>query len=357
MAKPKQRPLDLIMLGMLVFLPVAIITHFMDVPATAKFITAALAIVPLAGYVGRATESLSVRVGAGLSSFLNASFGNAAELIIGIAALREGLPEVVKASISGAIIGNILLVLGFSFFVGGLKREKQQFNPTATSLGATLLLLSAIGLVIPALFHLVAAQSGVPEQELSLEIAVVLIIVYCLSLVFSLKTHKHLYLGQAREEEARPEWSPAWATGILLASTAVIAVVSEFMVTAIRPAAESWGMSELFIGVVLIALVGNAVEHFSAIPFALKDQMDLSLGIALGGSQQIALFVAPVLVFVSYLIGKPMNLLFNLFEVVGLLLAVIVVKFVATDGESNWMEGVLLISVYVILAIAFYFLP
>lgn len=327
--------------------------------AILKFIALAALIVPLAWLIGRATEALSSRLGAGLGGFMNASFGNAAELIIGIAALRQGLHEVVKASLTGAIIGNVLLVLGVSFLAGGAKRVKQSFNPTAAGVGSTMLLLSAIGLVVPAVFHIVTSgTSRPPEQELSLEIAVVLFLVYLISLIFSFKTHKHLYMGDlSGEAETVVHWRPRTAIAVLLGSTTAIAVASELMVRAIEPAAKVVGMNEIFVGVILIALIGNAVEHFSAIPFAMRDQMDLSLAIALGGSQQIALFVAPVLVFASYALGRPMNLLFSALEVVAVLLAVLVIKFVSVDGESNWMEGVLLIAVYVILAMGFYFLP
>lgn len=347
-------------LALLILIPVSIILAYVNISPVVKFIVSALAIIPLAGIMGRSTEHLSSKVGAGLSSFLNASFGNAAELIIGFSALRAGLHEIVKASITGAIIGNVLLVVGISFLLGGLKYKKQEFNRTTMSIGATLLLLSAIGLVVPALYHSIAlGQPKIIEQELSLEIAIVLFIVYILSLLFTFRTHKHLYVGQPDKEHhnLKEAWGTKKAISILLISTGFIILVSENLVAAIEPAAHTIGMSEIFVGVILVAIIGNAVEHFAAIPFALKDNMDVSLGIAVGGSQQIALFVAPVLVFLSYLVGQPMDLLFSMFEVAAVLLAVLVINFVAADGESNWMEGVLLLSVYVILAIAFYFLP
>jgi Ca2+:H+ antiporter len=310
--------------------------------------------------MGRSTEHLSSKVGAGLSSFLNASFGNAAELIIGFSAVRAGLHEVVKASLTGAIIGNVLLVVGIAFLLGGLKYQRQQFNRTAASVGATLLLLSAIGLTVPALFHFVAR--GLPhviEQELSLEISIVLFIVYLLSLVFTFRTHKHLYTSESDKEQHVLEktWSTWKAVAVLSVSTILVILVSEGLVGSIEPTAKAIGMTDIFIGVILVAIIGNAVEHFSAIPFALKDRMDVSLGIAMGGSLQIALFVAPALVFLSYAVGKPMDLLFTTFEVAAVMLAVLVVNFVASDGESNWMEGILLLAVYVVMAMAFYFLP
>lgn len=344
---------------LLIFVPIAVLLEFLDVSPIVQFAASSLAIIPLAGLVGKATEQLASRVGAGLSSFLNASFGNAAELIIGFSALRAGLHNVVKASITGAIIGNVLLITGFAFLLGGLRKEKQDFNRTAAGMGATLLLLSAIGLIVPALFHFVTrGHPLLAEQELSLEIAVVLFAVYILSLIFSFGTHKHLYMGEVDVEVKHEKpWSVQKTVGGLIVATTLVAVISEFLVGAIEPTAKMIGMSEVFVGVVLVAIIGNAVEHFAAIPFALKNKMDVTLGIALGGSQQIALFVAPVLVFSSYLLGKPMDLIFTLFEVAAVVLAVLVIKFVATDGESNWMEGVLLLAVYLILAIAFYFLP
>ena len=343
---------------LLVFIPLAFVAEWAHVAPVARFCIAALGIIPLAGLIGTATEHLAERTGAGWGSFLNATFGNAAELIICIFALRAGLHDVVKASITGAIIGNLLLVTGAAFLFGGLKREKQTFNKTAAGISSTLLLLSAIALIVPALFHNVTrGTTALSEHELSLTIAIVLFAVYVSSLLFSFKTHKHLYAGEANPGPGKTTWSVGRAVGVLLPTAVGLAFMSEFLVGAIEPAAAAAGMSQIFVGVILVAIIGNAVEHFSAITFAAKDQMDVTLGIALGGSQQMALFVAPVLVFVSYLTAKPMDLTFTLFEVAAVMLAVLAVKFVSTDGESNWLEGVLLCAVYFILAIAFYFLP
>ncbi|MBI3951067.1 MAG: calcium/proton exchanger [Acidobacteria bacterium] len=347
---------------LLVFVPVSIALELLPADPVWIFISSAAAIVPLAGLMGKATEHLAERLGAGLGGLLNASFGNAAELIIALMALRVGLYDVVKASITGSIIGNVLLVLGLSVLVGGLKFERQQFNRTAAGLGATLLMLSAIGLVVPAIFHYIVRGSDMAhEKELSLEIAIVLFVTYLLSLVFALRTHKHLYAGDVAQcdEEAlgTAEWSKGRAVLVLLAATALVALMSEFLVGAVEHTAGAFGMTEVFVGVILVAIIGNAAEHSTAVLVAAKNQMDLAMNIAIGSSIQVALFVAPVLVFVSYLFGQPMDLIFTTFEVVSVVLAVGIVGLIAMDGESNWMEGVQLLAVYFILAMAFYFLP
>jgi Ca2+:H+ antiporter len=350
------------LLLLLVFVPISLILELLHTDPVWIFSASALAIIPLAGLMGKATEYLAVHVGAGLGGLLNASFGNAAELIIAIMALRAGLLDVVKASITGSIIGNILLVLGLSVLVGGLKFERQTFNRTAAGLGATLLALSAIGLVVPAIFHIVVrGNPAAHEQELSLEIALVLFVTYLLSLIFTLRTHKHLYAGE--EHHSGDEalgihgWSKTKAVLVLLIATAFVALMSEFLVGAVEHTAHTFGMTDVFVGVILVAIIGNAAEHSTAVLMAGKNQMDLALNIAVGSSIQVALFVAPVLVFIGYLIGQPMNLLFTVFEVVSVAISVGVVSLIAMDGESNWMEGVQLLAVYVILAIAFYFLP
>lgn len=347
---------------LLVFIPVSIFLEFLHFNPAWVFVSSALAIIPLAGLMGKATEHLAEKLGAGPGGLLNASFGNAAELIIALMALRRGLYDVVKASITGSIIGNVLLVLGLSVLIGGLKYERQTFNRTAACMGATLLTLSAIGLVIPAIFHMVTSGAGMNhEQELSLEIAIVLFATYLLSLVFALRTHKHLYAGDgvhsAAEVAAAESWSMKKAVLVLLVSTAFVALMSEFLVGAVEHTEGAFGMTEVFVGVILVAIIGNAAEHSTAVLMAARNQMDLAMNIAIGSSIQIALFVAPVLVFVSYLFGRPMDLLFTTFEVVSVGLAVGIVSLISMDGESNWMEGVQLLAVYVILAIAFYFLP
>lgn len=355
---------DNILLLLLVFLPVALVLEYVvHGGALAIFVTSSLAIVPLAALMGRATEQLAERLGEGVGGLLNATFGNAAELIIAIVALRAGYIDLVKASITGSIIGNVLLVFGASALWGGLRFQRQAFNRTAGGLSSTLLVLSVVGLVIPAIFHLVAGgtRGVVVERELSFEISIVLMIAYVLSLLFSLRTHRHLYVGEA--DAHTHELTPAGhsmgkAVGLLLAATAGVALMSETLVGAVEETADAWGMNQVFVGVILVALIGNAAEHSTAILMAAKNKMDAALTIAVGSSIQIALFVAPLLVFLSYWIApQPMDLLFTTMEVVAVGLSVWIMSLVAQDGESHWMEGVLLLAVYVILAMAFYWLP
>lgn len=363
---------------MLVFVPVAIALRVMGGREIALFIVSSLAIIPLAGLMGKSTEMIAERLGPGIGGLLNASFGNAAELIIALFALHKGLNEVVKASITGSIIGNVLLVLGLSFFAGGLKFERQRFNSTVAGMSATLLALGAVGLLVPALFHAHVTFYHVPgnERELSLEISIVLFAVYLLMLLFSLKTHKHLYAGseegEPQESAASPaasgvheaphangHWSMRTSLIVLLSATAAVALMSEFLVGAIEAASHQLGWSELFVGVVVVAIIGNAAEHSTAVLVAMKNRMDLSFQIAVGSGLQIVLFVAPVLVFVSYLPGfnNPLDLIFTMFEVMAIVVSVLIVGLIAYDGESNWLEGLLLLAVYVILGVAFYHLP
>lgn len=348
---------------LLVCIPVALILEAMHANPVWLFAVSALAILPLAGYMGKATEHLAERTGPGWGGFLNATFGNAAELIIAIMALQKGLHDVVKASLTGSIIGNILLVFGLSALCGGLRYERQTFNPTAAGLGSTLLVLSAIGLLVPSVFHqLVVQQQVTHERELSFDIALILFVTYLLSLVFSLRTHKHLY-GAAAGDHGVAEgletaaWSPTRAVTVLLLATVGVAVMSELLVGAVEHTAHVFGMTEVFVGVILVAIIGNAAEHSTAVLVAMKNRMELALNIAVGASAQVALFVAPVLVFLSYGFGKPMDLLFTHFEVLAVALSVWILSLIAQDGESHWMEGVQLLALYAILAVAFYFLP
>ncbi len=353
---------------LLVFVPVSLAIRF--VPQwnnpTALFICAGLAIIPLAGWMGRATEALAEHLGEGVGGLLNATFGNAAELIIALMALHKGLIGVVKASITGSIIGNILLVLGASMAAGGLKFQHQRFNQTAARSSSTSLMLAAIGLLIPTVFHFAAdATPGrwnpLLEQRLSLAIAIVLFATYACTLIFSLKTHKQIFLGSGVDPVAKhaPEssWSIPKASIILVGATILVAVMSEFLVSSVEVARARLGFSEIFVGVIVVAIIGNAAEHSTALFMALKNKMDLSLGIAIGSSLQIALFVAPVLVFVSYFFGHPMDLEFSIPEVVAVIVAVHLVVQITGDGESNWLEGIQLLAVYLILAILFFFLP
>ena len=380
---------------LLVFVPIAMLMEWVfHSPPMWIFVIACLGIIPLAGLMGHATEDISERVGEGLGGLLNATFGNAAELIIAIVALRAGLYDLVKASITGSIIGNVLLVFGLSAMVGGFRFETQRFNRTAAGLGSTLLVLSAVGLVVPAIFHyLVGATAAEAERNLSLEISIVLMATYVASLVFTLRTHKHLYMGDAAKATAEDvsaadgthgagalaaaggahttggvaaaggthgaHPSMGRAVGLLLAATVGVAVMAEFLVGAATETAEQLGWSEVFVGVIVVAIIGNAAEHSTAIIMAAKNKMDAAINIAVGSSIQVALFVAPLLVFLSYFIGGrgPMDLIFTPLEVLAVAVCVGIMAFCATDGESHWMEGVQLLAVYIILGIAFYFLP
>jgi len=344
-------------------IPVAVGLEIAHADPLYIFIASAGGIIPLAGWMGRSTEWIAEHLGPGIGGLLNATFGNAAELIIAIVALRAGLHDVVKASITGSIIGNILLVLGLSIVAGGAKHKELRFNRTAASLSTTLLALSAIALIVPAMFHRLSqgASLAPAERTLSVEIAVVLAIVYVLSLIFSLYTHKHLYVGppsDASEEALGMKHVPVWrATVILLVATVFVAVLSELLVGSVEHTAERLGMSDVFVGVFLLAIIGNAAEHSTAVLMAMKNKMDLALNIAVGSSLQVALLVAPVLVFLSYAFGKPLDLVFTTFEIAAIALSAGVVNLIALDGESNWMEGVLLLAVYGILGLAFYALP
>lgn len=352
---------DIILLALLVFIPVALACHYLHAPPLLTFAMSAMAVMPLAAWMGRATEALSHHVGEGVGGLLNATFGNAAEMILAVMALRAGLFTVVKASITGSIIGNALLVLGASILAGGIRHPVLRFNRTAAATSATLLFLSAVGLLVPAVFDFVTHHGAqAAERTLSLEIACVLFGTYVLSLLFSLVTHRQHYAGGghgAEEDADGPAWSIPRALTVLAVATIFTAWVSETLVEAVEGATHALGFTEVFVGVVVVAIVGNAAEHSTAILLAMKGKMDGALQIAIGSSTQVALFVAPVLVFLSYAFGKPLDLLFSEFEVVAVALSALVVALVSMDGESNWLEGIQLLAVYLILAMAFYFLP
>jgi Ca2+:H+ antiporter len=347
---------------LLVFVPVTIALEFLLPDAhTLIFFSSALAIIPLAGWLGHATDHLARKTGEGVGGLLNATFGNAAELIISFMALRGGLYEIVKASLTGSIIGNVLLVLGASALAGGMKYREQAFNAVGAQSQAAMLTLGAIGLIAPAAFHYLAGpRARVTEHDLSLWISVVLLITYGLHLLFSLRTHRQLFEGaavKATDEEEKP-WTITRSITVLAASTAVLAWMSEILVGSVEPAARALGMTSVFVGVIVVAVIGNAAEHSTAVMMALRNRMELSLGIAIGSSLQIALFVAPVLVIASYAIGpRPMDLVFTPAEVLAVFAAVLVTWQMAADGKSNWLEGAQLVAVYLILALMFYFLP
>jgi len=324
------------------------------------FVSAALAIVPLAAWLGRATEQIAERTGEGVGGLLNATFGNAAELIIGIAALRAGLYDVVKASLAGSIIGNILLVLGAAMLAGGLGRAEQNYNAAAARSQATMLTLAVIALILPAAYRLAVGEAHSPELgQISVWISLVLILVYTANLGFSLVTNRALFMGSGSEvhsERHLKAWSAGRAALVLAAATAAIAWMSEILVGAIEPAAERLGLNDMFVGVFVVAILGNAAEHTTAITAAIKNRMDLALSIAIGSSVQVALFVAPLLVLLSYVLGPaPMDLAFSGGLVISVTVAVWITGQVASDGRSDWLRGVQLLAVYLILALVFLF--
>jgi Ca2+:H+ antiporter len=350
---------------LLALIPVAVaVDWFAPQWRVVAFATAAAAIAPLAAELGRTTEELAKKTGAAIGGLLNVTFGNAAEMIIGLTALRRGLGEVVKASISGAVIGNLLLVLGAALLAGGLRHPIQTFNATAARSRTTMLLLAATALIAPAAYHYLASgRSSTGEKGLSLEVSIVLIISYVLGLVFSLRTHRELFAGNvggmpAGEDRGQIFSSPPWLLVILTTITVLIAWMSEILVGCIEPVAHQLGMTQVFIGVIIVAMVGNAAEHSTAVLMAIRNHMDLVLSIAIGSSIQIALFVAPVLVFASYIVGpSPINLVLTSAEVLAVTFSVVIAGQICGDGESNWFEGVLLLAVYAIVAMLFYFLP
>jgi Ca2+:H+ antiporter len=346
-------------------IPIALVLEFAHASDLAIFAAAALGIVPTAAVMGKATEELAARSGPGIGGLLNVTFGNFPELVIAFFALLAGLQEVVKASIIGSIIGNILLVLGASMLVGGLGREKQVFNATAASAQSGMLLLALAALVMPAVFELVvgnglpgpgaeAVNYGSTIEQLSLIVAIVLIATYLAGLVFSLRTHRDLFNPPYEHEGT--SWSVRRGVITLAVAGVLVGVMSEVLVGSIAEAAESVGLSEFFIGAIVVAIVGNAAEHWVAVLVAYKDKMDLSVNIAIGSSAQIALFVAPLLVLLSFPFGDhPMPLVFNGFELAAVILAILIATRVTAEGQSNWFEGVQLLAVYVILALAFAF--
>jgi Ca2+:H+ antiporter len=357
---------------LLLALPLVAGLRFFSAGAVWVFLTSAIAIVPLAGLMGRATESLAASLGAGIGGLLNATLGNAAELILALFALWHG-PEMyplVKASLTGSILGNILLVMGASIVAGGLFFPKQQFNRTAAGMGVTLLALASIGLIMPALsYYLLRVRLGQDTEvstrveSLSEEIAGILAVIYLLSLVFTLVTHRDLFSGRQEETPAgcaeKSEWSRSAALTVLAAATAGVAWMSETLVGTVEQARHALGLGEVFVGVVVVAVIGNAAEHSSAVLMAMKNKMDIVVQIAVGSGIQVALFVAPVLVFASMAMGHahPLDLHFTLLETVAVVLAVGVLALVCQDGETHWMEGAMMLGVYAIMALAFYHLP
>lgn len=345
---------------LLVFVPLAAIANALGYSPVLVFFFSALAIVPLARFIGQATEELATHTSVAWGGLLNVTFGNATELIIGIFAIHAGLIEVVKASIAGSMLGNLLLVLGTAMFAGGLHFKKQVFNRTAALASGSTLFIAAVALVMPAIFPIAVPQvSSVTVEIFSLLVAGCMLVMYAMTLIFSLYTHKHLYEIEEKKmtKDLTEHWGLWTSIGVLLAATIGVAWMSDILVGAVNPIAAALGWTQLFIGVVIIAIVGNAAEHASAITMALKNKMDLALQISIGSATQVAMFVAPALVFISLFFANQMNLVFNTFELVSILLSVIIVNIVVEDGESNWLEGAQLLIAYLIIAIAFFVHP
>lgn len=369
---------------MLIFVPLAVLAEFVFHNDLLIFATSAIALVPLAGVLGEATEELALHYGPKIGGLLNATLGNAAELIITIVAINAGRYELVKASLTGSIVGNLLLIVGFSLLLGGLRHGVQRFDRGLAGMSASMMTLAVIGLIIPTMFELFAEIAD-PNRALeiyntevtdpalnviSLVVAGVLLLLYILSIVYQFTATgdspatehghggtSHTGVGSAEEIVAhKPKWSVRFALGILAASTLAIVFMSEFLVGVVEPVAAQLGVRELFLGVILIPIVGNVAEHLVGVQAAMKNQMDLSMNISLGSSMQIALFVAPLLVFLSIFIGpRELTLFFSLFEVMVLGLSVLIASFISLDGESNWLEGAMLLAVYVIAAIGFFY--
>lgn len=342
------------LLGMSVFVPLALLANFLGWSPIVVFLLSALALIPLAGFLGRGTEELAAYTGPRVGGLLNATLGNAAELIITIFAIREGLLELVKASITGSILGNILLVMGMSMVVGGVRHGVQKFHREQASMNANMMFLAVIALIVPSLFsHTIDEVNHAAVEYLSIGVAIAMITIYGLSLIRSFTAHEP-ETGHAPE---RAKWSVGLSLAVLIVSTAFVAWMSEILVGAVEPVVEAWGISEFFLGIVIIPLIGNVAEHLVAVQVAWKNDMELSVTIAIGSSLQIALFVAPLLVFISLLLGNPLTLVFNQFEIIGLGAAVLIAGLVALDGRSNWLEGAQLLVVYLITALAFFYLP
>jgi Ca2+:H+ antiporter len=361
-----------------IFIPLAVALDLAGVSPVIVFFAAALGVIPTAALMGQSTEHLAARSGPGIGGLLNVTFGNAPELIIAFFALQKGLQEVVKASIAGSILGNVLLVLGAAMLAGGWNREKQTFNATAAAAQSGMLLLALVALILPALFELINGGGLPPVSEegsgfarscggvgpancsdlktMSFGVAIVLILSYAAGLLFSLKTHRSLFNPYSDEEHVEATWSTKRALISLAIAGVLVGVMSEVLVGSIEDASKDIGISQFFVGIFVVAIVGNAAEHWVAVLVAVKDKMDLAVNIAIGSSAQIALFVAPVLVLLSFVVGpEPMPLVFNGYELGAMIFAVLIANFLTQDGESNWFEGVQLIAVYAVMGLVFFF--
>lgn len=340
---------------LLAFIPVALALDRSGANPMVVFVTAALAIVPLTALIGKATENLSIHLGETLGGLLNATMGNVPEMVIGVFALRKGLQTVVKASLTGSILGNTLFILGVSLLAGGVRHNTQRYNAQLAGVNSKLLLLAAVGLMVPALFHFTSST----ENRISLEISTILFLAYLASLAFTLVTHRQLFTRKQPEgpiETGRKAWSMGLASAVLAATAIALAVMSEVLTGAVEPTANRLGLTPVFAGIFLLATVGNVSGLLNAIQFARQDKMDLTLSVTMAAGTQVALLVAPVLVFASRLTGHPMDLLFSRFEVVAIAIAVVVGRTITVDGESNWLEGTLLVAVYAMLGVGFFYL-
>jgi Ca2+:H+ antiporter len=349
----KAKPISLL----LVFVPVALIAETLHYDALAVFILASIGVIPLAAYIGEGTEALAVHTSPRVGALLNATLGNAAELIITIAAIQQGLLELVKASITGSILGNLLLVLGASMVVGGVKHGIQTFDRRSAGRNAVLLLLAVVAMLVPSTFsHYIGSDTSVPVEAFSIGVAIVMIVLYGLGLLDAART-PHSPITHTSPHDSVPHWTVRTAVIVLIAATIAIVFLSEVLVVSAEEVVAVYNISEFFLGIILIPLIGNVAEHMVAVQFAAKNNMDLSVEIAVSSSLQIALFVAPLLVFISLAMGNPMQLIFNQFELLALLIGVIIASLVSADGESTWLEGAGLLAVYIIFALGFFLLP
>lgn len=338
--------------GLIISFVLTGIAHYMHLNSTLQFVVACIAIIFVAGFLGKATESVAHYAGERVGGFLNATFGNAAELIIAIFLVKDGLYDIVKASLTGAIIGNLLLVLGLSIFAGGLKFKEQSFNVKLASHNSSLMILGVVALFIPAIF-----TGGLTTKEtstMSMIVAILLIAAYLLWLLFSMVTHKNVLSDEAIEH-GEAAWSKSTSVLFLVLSTVMVAFTSEWLVGTLEEVTNKFGFSEMFVGAFLVAIIGNAAEHSAAVMMAMKNKMGAAVEIAIGSSLQIALFVAPVLVLISFLMsGTPMNIVFTTYEIAAIGVAVFITKSITQDGSTNWFEGLLLLVVYIILGVVFF---
>ncbi len=353
---------NVILLSMLVFVPISTVAHLLHLNSLVIFITSGLAIIPLAALIANSTEAIAEVIGPALGGLLNATFGNATEMIISIVALRAGLVDVVKASLAGAIIANLLLALGLAILLGGLRYSEQTFQPTVARLNASSLTLAVIVLLTPTAIQFTSKGLHISTlNNFSYAASILLLTFYFLMLVFSMKTHKHMYLLEDIEndptENNQPKANLWLQIGVLLGCTLVLVFVSEILVDSLEKAISTLGLTSLFTGVILIPIFGGIVEFIACVTFAIKNKMELAVAVAIGSSLQIALFVAPILVLVGWSIGQPMNLSFNPFTILAVTMAVVSTNSISNDGNSNWLEGVLLLITYAVLATAFFFHP